>query len=361
MDGRDYYEVLGVGHQTSPEEIKRAYKRLAIEFHPDRNPDNPEAEAKFKEVSVAYSVLSDADKRARYDRLGHQAFSQPGNGFETPDLGAVADLFEGLFGDVFRRKRGRSARDLSYSLGITFEESASGCEKDIEITRPMPCEACEGSGAASPDAVRTCETCGGRGQVRSQRGIFSAQRSCGTCGGSGQQVEIPCNSCDGLGQLEKHETMTVRLPPGVEDRSVRTVRGAGERTRHGSGDLHIQVNVAPHPLFSRHGADVLVSIPVTFPQAVLGAKIEVPTLSGKVHMTLPEGTPSSKVFRLRGKGFPAFGGVGKGDQLVTVTVEVPAKVNRQQRKLLEQLAEEMGTDTLPERHTFLSKLRELFD
>lgn len=358
---RDYYEVLGVERGAAPEDIKRAYKKLAIEHHPDRNQDDPEAERLFKEASVAYTVLSDDDKRARYDRVGHRGYTETNGGFESADFGAVSELLEGIFGEVFRRRRGAPARDIHYELSVTFDESASGCEKDIDISRPAVCEPCGGVGAEPGSPVHPCDNCNGKGHLRMQRGIFAATRTCNKCQGSGKCFDTSCAKCKGSGSVETKETLSVRVPAGVEDGSIRTVRGAGEQTPRGAGDLHVKIRIEPHPLFTRRGADIECTVPVTFPQAVLGTKLEVPTLAGKVFMTLPEGTPSGKVFRLRGKGFPVFGGAGKGDQLVTVEVEVPEKVNRQQRKLLEQLAEEMGTDTLPARSGFLDKLKELFD
>ena len=348
---------------ASPETVKRAYKKLAIQYHPDRNPDDPDAEQKFKQASEAYSVLSNAEKKARYDRIGHEAFhASTGSGYEHVDLGSVGELLEGLFGDVFGRRRGGpSARDLTYDLEITFTEAALGCEKTIEVTRPAICTPCSGSGAAPGTTTKTCPTCRGRGAIKFQRGIFAASRPCTACRGSGTLIDSPCRTCKGQGTVERKESLDVRIPAGVENSSVRTVKGAGEQTVRGSGDLHITIRVEPHPLFTRDGADLLCTVPVAFPQVVLGTHIEVPTLEGKVRMKLPAGTHSGKVFRLRGKGIPVFGGAGKGDQLVKVVVEVPEKINRRQRKLLEQLAEEMGTDTLPQRQTFLTKLRELFD
>ncbi|MEM9188491.1 MAG: molecular chaperone DnaJ [Myxococcota bacterium] len=362
MAGRDYYEILGVQRSADADEIKRAFKKLAIEFHPDRNPDNPAAEEKFKEASQAYQVLSDPDKRARYDQLGHAAFersSGPG-GYDSVDLGSMAEILEGLFGDVFgRRKKG--ARDLTYDLELDFAEAALGCEKTIEVTRPTICETCRGSGAAPGTTVTTCQTCRGRGVVKFQRGLFSASRPCSTCGGTGKRIEHPCATCNGTGAVPKTEVLEVKIPAGVEDGSVRTVRNAGEQTANGSGNLHVYIRVKEHTLFARDGADILCTVPIGFPQAVLGAELEIPTLEGKVRMKLPPGSQSGRIFRLRGKGIPVFGGAGKGDQLVKVVVEVPEKINRRQRKLLEELAAEMGTDTLPQRSSFMAKLRDLFD
>jgi molecular chaperone DnaJ len=360
---RDYYEVLGIERSASIEDIKRAYKKLAIEHHPDRNPDDPGAEERFKEASEAYAVLSDPEKRARFDRLGHAGFGGASGGFDTVDLGSMAEILEGLLGDVFggRRRRGHRARDLTYDLEIEFAEAALGAERAIEVTRPTLCTSCAGSGAAPGSAPEQCPACRGRGTVRYQRGLFAASRPCQTCSGTGNRIETPCDECDGSGLQERVSELAVRIPAGVEDGSIRTVRGAGEQTRSGVGDLHVRVRVKPHPLFTRSGADVLCEIPIGFPQAVLGDQIDVPTLDGKVKMKLPPGTQSGKVFRLRGKGIPVFGGAGKGDQLVTVVVEVPEKITRKQRRLIEELAEEMGVDALPKQKSFLDKLKGLFE
>ncbi len=362
MSKRDYYEVLGVPRDSSEQDLKRAYRKLARELHPDRNPDDPAAEDAFKEASEAYRVLSDAEQRKRYDRFGHAAFESGGpGGFDPTDFGSMGDLLEGILGGVFGTRKRRGGRDLTYDLDISFDEAALGVEKSITVRRPGPCDRCHGNGAEPGTPVSDCGNCRGSGQVRFQRGFFAAARTCPNCAGTGKQVKVKCTQCTGTGVFERDEAMQVRIPPGVEDKAVRTVRGAGEVVASGAGDLHITVHVAEHPLFQREGADVLCEVPVTFPQAVLGSTLEVPTLEGKVNMKLPAGTQSGKVFRLRGKGIPVYGGMGKGDQLVTVVIEVPEKVSRQQRKLIEALATEMGTETLPRRASFLGKLRDLFD
>lgn len=359
---RDYYEVLGVSQSAADDEIKRAYRKLAIELHPDRNPNDPRAEERFKQASQAYAVLIDPEKRKRYDRVGHSAFAnsgQGGGGFDPVDFDAFGDLLGGLFGDMFRGRRGRKAKDLRYDLTIRFEEAALGCEKAIELTRNVTCTTCSGSGAAEGHPPTVCPACRGKGEVRYQRGLLPATRACNACHGSGKQITHPCPTCHGEGVSPKQEQLTVTLPPGVEDNSVRSVRGAGEHTPHGQGDLHVYVHVEPHALFTRQGADILLTVPVSYPQAVLGDQLDVPTLEGIVKMRLPPGTESGRVFRLRGKGISVFGGVGKGDQLVTVIVEVPREVSKRQEELLHELAKEMGEGALTERRRFLDKLRSL--
>lgn len=363
MSKRDYYVVLEVTRTASGDEIKQAYRKLAMRYHPDRNPDDAAAEDSFKEATEAYAVLSDADKRDRYDRHGHSAFDTTNPGFEPGDFGAVSDILEGLFGEVFaggRRKR-RSGRDLTYDLEISFAEAALGVEREIEVNRPAPCETCSGNGAQPGTPIYKCNVCQGRGQVRYQRGLFAAPRPCHACRGTGHKIPSPCAECKGVGTLLRAESMNVKIPAGVQDGAVRTVRGAGEHGEGGSGDLHIQIQVEKHSLFEREGADILVSVPISFPQAVLGASIDVPTLDGKVVMKVPPGTQSGKVFRLRGKGIPVYGGYGKGDELVTVVVEVPREINRRQRRLITELASEIGEDGHAEQATFLSKLRALFE
>lgn len=359
---RDYYEVLGVARDASLEDIKRAYKKLAIQHHPDRNPGNTAAEESFKEASEAYAVLCDADKRKRYDRFGHSSFSGQGPGGTEPiDFSSVAEILEGLLGDMFSRGKRTRGRDVNYDLEVSFEEAALGCEKTISVSRPSTCATCNGSGAEPGSRVDVCAACRGKGEVRFQRGFFVSARACQACEGSGKKIERPCTTCNGAGEVAGTEELLVKIPAGVEDGSVRTVRGAGERVKGDTGDLHVYVRVKPHPLFTREGPDVLLTVPISFPQAVLGSTLDVPTLEAKVTMKLPPGTQSGKVFRLRGKGIETYGGAGKGDQLVKVIVEVPEKISRTQRKLLEELAQEMGTETHPQQQSFLEKLKALFD
>jgi len=360
---RDYYVILEVSRAASGDEIKQAYRALAMRYHPDRNPDDPAAEDSFKEASEAYAVLSDPDRRAQYDRYGHAAFDGAGPGFEPGDFGAVSDILEGLFGEVFsgaRRKR-RSGRDLSYDLEISFTEAALGVDKTIEVNRPADCDTCGGTGAKPGTPVHSCNVCQGRGQVKYQRGLFAAARPCHACRGSGKNIPTSCETCKGTGSKMRPESMNVKIPAGVQDGAVRTVRGAGEASPTGNGDLHINIKVIDHALFSREGADILISVPISFPQAVLGASIDVPTLDGKVVMKVPPGTQSGKVFRLRGKGIPVYGGYGKGDELVTVIVEVPQQISRRQRKLITELAQEIGDEAHPQQASFLRKLRGLFE
>ncbi|MDH3200218.1 MAG: molecular chaperone DnaJ [Myxococcales bacterium] len=363
MTQRDYYVILEVSQTASGDEIKQAYRALAMRYHPDRNPDDPAAEDAFKEASEAYAVLSDPDKRHRYDRHGHAAFATDGPGFDTSDFGAVSEILEGLFGEVFsgaRRKR-RGGRDLKYDLEISFVEAALGVEKNIDVNRPAPCATCGGSGAQAGTPIHKCNICQGRGQVKYQRGLFAAARPCHGCRGTGTNIPTPCKACKGTGTKLRAETMSVKVPAGVQDGAVRTVRGAGEAVAGANGDLHIHIHVHDHALFKRQEADILVSVPISFPQAVLGASIDVPTLEGTVVMKVPPGTQSGKVFRLRGKGISVYGGYGKGDQLVTVVVEVPREVSRRQRRLITELADEFGVESLPEQASFLKKLRGLFE
>jgi molecular chaperone DnaJ len=361
---RDYYETLEVTRTATDTELKVAYRRLAVKYHPDHNPDDAAAEDSFKQITEAYAVLSDPQKRQRYDSFGHAAFNN-GQGFGASDLGSISDMIEGFFDEVFGRRPGsnKMPKDLSYNLELSFEEAALGADKRVDYERQELCERCAGRraepGAASPE----CPACRGRGEVRYQRGFFVASRPCSTCEGSGVRADARCTLCHGLGTQARKQSLTVKIPAGVEDGAVRTVRGAGEQTPNGNGDLHVHIRVRAHSLFTRDGADIVCEVPVSFPQAALGAQIEVPTLEGKVTMKLPAGTQSGKQFRLRGKGLPIFGGYGKGDELVTVVVEVPLKLTERQRDLLEQLAEAMeDTDGhQPRRHGFLEKLKTLFE
>jgi molecular chaperone DnaJ len=362
---RDYYDLLGVSRNATNEEIKRAYRRLAVQYHPDHNRDDSSAEEAFKSISEAYGVLNDAEKRQRYDRLGHEVYEQKSGRslFEQVDLGGLGEMLEDILGEVFVRKEParRAPRDLNYDLHITFEEAALGTEKVIEFDRAEPCPRCAGSRAEPGSFTGPCPACNGKGSVRQQRGFFSASRPCTACDGTGTKIESPCTECRGTGSLERRQSLNVRIPAGVEDRAIRTLRGEGERTTNGAGNLHIKVQVNSHPLFERKGADILCEVPVSFPQAALSAQIDIPTLHGKVKMKIPAGTQSGRVFRLRGKGLPVFGGYGKGDQLVRVLVEVPEKVSPRQRELITQLAEEMTEDSHPKQKSFLDKLKTILD
>lgn len=363
---RDYYELLGVARGATTEEVKRAYRKLAVKYHPDHNPNSAEAEEQFKALSEAYTVLSDPDKRRRYDQLGHAAFHSAtgGAGFDPSDFGSIGDILEGFLDDVFgRRATGPRSRpsDLRYDLSLRFEEAALGTEKHIEYERKELCDACSGQGAAESARQAECPACSGRGSVRFQRGLFATSRPCSACNGTGVRPGARCPRCSGVGTKRTRQRLLVRIPAGVEDGAVRTVSGAGDQTPSGTSDLHVYVKVEPHPLFVRDGADLLCQVPVSFPQAALGAQLEVPTLEGKVTMKLPPGTQSGKIFRLRGKGLPTFGGYGKGDQLVSIVVEVPEALNLRQRQLLQELAAEMGSETHPQQRTFLDKLKGLFD
>lgn len=365
----DYYEVLGVPRSASADDIKKAYRRLAMQYHPDQNQGNKDAEEHFKAVNEAYEVLSDPERRGRYDRFGHVGVGR-GTGGATgspgaPDFTNVSDLFEGIFEGIFgvSPRRPSAGRDLRYDLEISFEESAFGCDKVVKILRPVPCAACKGTGAKAGTQPDRCDACRGRGEVRFQQGFFTMARPCRACSGTGQVVKTPCPDCQGKGRQTREEELEVSIPPGVEPGSIRTVKGAGELPRVGSvpGDLHIYLSVKKHPLFTRESTDVHCVVPVSFAQAALGTMIDVPTLEGKVKMRLPEGTQPGRIFRLKGKGIPQLGGSGRGDQIVTIQLEVPEKLTARQRELLEQFANESGEELLPQRRTFLDKLKQLFD
>ena len=361
---RDYYDILGVNRSASADDVKKAFRKIALASHPDRNPGDDAAEARFKEATEAYSVLSDDEKRRRYDRMGHAAFSSAGGGtpYERVDFGSLSEMLGGLIGDLMGgARRARVGGDIEVELSLSFEEAALGADKTLVVSRRDACGDCAGTGAAKGTPIRECDACSGRGEVRLQRGFFSVSRPCVTCGGTGRRIEKPCASCAGDGVVPREEEMNVKVPAGVEDGSTRTVKGAGEHGKGGAGDLHLRIVVEPHPLFVRDGADIRVTAPISFPQAVLGAQIDVPTLEGRVKMRVPAATQSGKIFRLRGKGIPVMGGYGKGDQLVKVIVEVPEKVSKKQRTLIAELAAEMGEEVHPQQASFLEKLRGLFD
>jgi molecular chaperone DnaJ len=370
---RDYYEVLGVNRSAGDEDLKRAYRRLAVQFHPDRNPGDRQAEERFKELNEAYQVLSDPEKRAQYDRFGHAAFQGPqgAGGFGGFDFSqGFEEVFSDIFGDFFGSGRGRSRSrsrrgdDLRYDLEVEFEEAARGTEKVIKFQRLMACDSCNGTRARSGgDGARTCPNCKGTGQVRTQQGFFSISTTCGQCRGEGMVIADPCPKCQGQGRIRKPVSLSVRIPPGVDNGSRLKLRNEGEAGFAGGpgGDLYVVIHVKEHSLFVRQDNDVVIEVPVSFPQAALGAEIEVPTLEGKIKLKIPAGTQSGKVLRLKGKGFADLHGYGSGDQLVRVSVETPRRLSARQRELLEEFARVSGEDlNHPLSKGFVDKLKEMF-
>jgi molecular chaperone DnaJ len=369
-DKRDYYEVLGVDRNASEEELKKVYRKLALKYHPDRNPEDKGAEEKFKEVSEAYQVLTDPQKRSNYDRFGHAAF---GNGGPFAGGYDFTSGFEDLFGDIFgeffgtgtSRSRTRSQRgeDLLYNLEITFEEAAFGAEKKIKIPRHGTCDVCNGSGSKPGSSPRTCSTCRGRGQVNFQQGFFSVSRACSQCRGQGTVNPNPCSACHGSARVRKFHTLSVRIPAGVDTGSRLKLRGEGESGRSGGppGDLFVEVKVQEHPIFVRHGAEVACEVPISFVQAALGAEIEVPTLKGKVKMKIPPGTQSGKVFRLKGKGIKDVQGYHQGDQHVQVILETPTHLTARQKEILKEFTASGGEESHPIAKGFCEKVRQLFE
>lgn len=359
----DYYELLGIDRSATSEEIKKAYRKQAVRYHPDHNPQDRDAEEKFKLIGEAYSILSDPTKRKQYDTFGHSAFQggPSSSGYGQVDLGSIGEILEGFFGDIFSRKSDAHPHDLNYDLDISFEEAALGAVKSIEFERNNLCPICRGTRAEPNSPVDRCPACKGRGEIRFQRGFFSSSRPCSSCHGTGVRIHTLCTRCKGEGTIRGKVSLSVQIPAGVEDGAVRTIREEGEETISGKGNLHINVCIKDHPFFIRNGADIQCEVPVSFPQAALGAELQIPTIEGKVKMKLPMGTQSGRVFRLRGKGMPIFGGYGKGDQLVKIIVEIPENITQRQRELLEQLAVEMDSSSHPRQESFLNKLKSLFD
>ncbi len=369
---RDYYEVLGVARGANEDELKKAYRRLAIQFHPDRNPGDKQAEERFKELNEAYQMLSDPERRAQYDRYGHAAFQgAQGGGFSGFDFTqGFEEVFSDIFGDFFGTGRGRSRSrtrrgdDLRYDLEIEFEEAARGVEKVVKFQRLANCDECGGSRArGGASGVRTCPNCRGTGQVRTQQGFFSIATTCGQCRGEGSIIADPCPKCQGQGRIRKHQSISVKIPPGVDNGSRLKLRGEGEAGFAGGpqGDLYVVIHVREHAMFARQDNNVVIEVPVSFAQAALGAEIEVPTLEGKVNLKVPSGTQSGKVFHLKGKGIVDLHGYGRGDQLVKILVETPRRLTARQRELLEEFAKLSGEDTHhPMAKGFVDKLKEMF-
>ena len=367
---RDYYEVLGVGREANDQEIKSAYRKLAMQFHPDRNPNNPDAEEKFKECSEAYAVLADGDKRAAYDRFGHAGVSGAGAvGFDVSVFQDFHDIFGEFFGfgDLFgaggkRRTRAQRGPDLREDLTLEFEDAIFGTEAKITVRRHEACEDCHGTGVAPGKTPVTCRSCAGHGQIRYQQGFFSMTRTCPTCQGQGSVIEDPCPKCKGTARVLRQRVVDAKVPAGVEDGTRIRFAGLGEAGAFGgpAGDLYVVLHVKEHPFFAREGNDLRCVIPISFAQAALGAEIKVPTFDGEHTLKVPEGTQSGATVRLRGKGVPALNGHGKGDLYVELRVQTPSKLNKRQRELLQELEGTIHMDNRPERRTLLGKMKDMF-
>lgn len=373
---RDYYEVLGVQKGASKDEIKKAYRKLAMQYHPDRNPDNKEAEAKFKEASEAADVLLDDEKKARYDQFGHAGMNGGmgggpggfGGGFQG-DFGDFGDIFGDIFGDMLGggrrrgggRSRGRPGDDLQMGIDIDFSEAAFGAEKTISLTKNVKCDTCNGTGAKAGSSPTTCDYCNGHGEVRRQQGFFTVSSTCPKCNGSGQMIKDPCGTCHGAGKKKKKVDLQVKIPAGIDQGQRLKLSGEGDAGVQGgpNGDLYVVINIKPHEIFERDEFDVHCTVPISFTQAALGAEMEVPTLSGKVALKIPAGTQSGVKMRLKGKGIQRLGGYGQGDQIVTVHVETPTKLNSEQKELLKRLAE-LDHNSNPMSRGFFDKVKDLF-
>lgn len=379
---RDYYEVLGIEKGASEDEIKKAFRKMALKYHPDRNQGDKEAEEKFKEVNEAYSVLSDPEMRKKYDMFGFAGVDPTANagqqggytqwtggGFDGMDFGDIfGDFFGGGFGGGSARRRNapQKGRDIQHSLKITFEEAAFGTTKTINVRKYVKCEKCSGSGAAPGTQKRTCSRCGGTGQINTVRNTLFGQMqtasTCPECNGTGQVIDTPCPDCHGTGQIMKNIKIEVKIPAGVDEGSVLPIRGQGEPGRNGgpNGDLYVVLAVSDHKLFQREGNDLYLDIPISFTQAALGDDITVPTLEGKVSYKVPAGTQPGTVFRLRGKGITDVHGGRKGDLYVKVTLEVPTKLNSEQKKLIKDMGEKIGTDCYRKKSGWAQKLKDFF-
>lgn len=377
MSKRDYYDVLGVSKGATAEELKKAYRSKAKEFHPDRNKDNPNAEAQFKEVNEAYEALKDPDKKAAYDRFGHAAFDgsmggggpRGGYGGQGDFASAFSDVFDDLFGDFMGGGRGggqqRATRgsDLRYNLRISLEEAFSGLAKTINVPSSVACDTCGGTGAEGGSEPTTCPTCSGMGKVRAQQGFFTVERTCPTCSGSGQIIKNPCQACHGAGRVERERALSVNIPAGVETGTKIRLAGEGEAGMRGgpSGDLYIFIEVREHNLFKRNGVNLYCRVPVGVTAAALGGDIEVPTIDGgRSRVKIPAGSQTGRQMRLRGKGMPALRGGGRGDMMIELAVETPVNLTSRQKELLREFAD-LSEDNNPESNSFFSKVKSFWD
>ena len=369
MDKRDYYEVLGVDRGASSEDLKKAYRRLAMKFHPDRQSTDPKAEEKFKEASEAYEILNDEEKRAAYDRFGHAGVDPNqggGSGFE----GSFSDIFGDVFGDIFGGSRGRSdgvsrGSDLRYNLNLTLEQAVGGDTIEIKIPVMTACADCDGTGCAPGSSPTSCPDCNGTGQIRVSQGFFSLQQTCPRCRGQGRIITDPCRSCGGSGRVEKSKTLSVKVPAGVDNGDRIRLTGEGEAGLRGGppGDLYVQVEVKDHPIFVRDGRHLYCEVPISFPDAALGGQMEVPTLDGRVNLKIPKETQTGKVFRLRGKGVTQVRGGGVGDLLCKVQIETPVELTQQQKELLEKFKESLGENEKhsPKERSWFSGVKSFFE
>jgi molecular chaperone DnaJ len=370
MSKRDFYEILGVPRNSTDVELKIAFRKAAMQYHPDRNPGDKEAEARFKEINEAYQCLSDAQKRAAYDRYGHAAFEQGGGGFGAGDgfAASMADIFDDLFGDVMGRRGGRTnarerGADLRYNMEITLEEAFHGKTATLKLPTSVTCEACSGTGAKKGSKPKTCPTCAGHGRVRAQQGFFAIERTCPACQGRGEIIENPCPTCAGSGRSTVERTLSVNVPPGVEDGTRIRLSGEGEAGLRGGppGDLYIFLSVKPHSFFQRDGADLYCRVPISMVRATLGGKITVHTIDGgEVELKIPEGTQSGKQLKAKGKGMPVLRGREYGDLHVQISVETPQNLTKRQRELLAEFEEESSHHTHPEATGFFARMKELF-
>ena len=371
MSKADYYETLGVSNGVDDKALKSAFRKKAMQFHPDRNPDNPDAEARFKEVNEAYEVLKDAEKRAAYDRYGHAAFEQGGmgQGFGNDFGTSMHDIFEDIFGDMMGGGRGRSrgrerGADLRYNLEVTLEECFHGKAAEIEVPTSVTCGTCSGSGAKAGTAPKPCRTCGGMGKVRASQGFFTVERTCPSCHGRGEMIEDPCDSCGGVGRTTEDRTLSVNIPAGIEDGTRIRLSGEGEAGVRGgpSGDLYIFISQTPHDLFQRDGSDIFCKVPISMTTAILGGSFEVPVVGGgKTRVKVPEGTQSGKQFRLRGKGMPVLRSAQYGDMYIQVDVETPRKLTKRQKELISEFEQISHEDNHPDSSGFFARVKDFFE
>lgn len=372
MSKADYYDLLNVSRDTDEKGLKSAFRKLAMKYHPDRNPGDEAAEAKFKELNEAYETLKDPQKRAAYDRFGHDAFTQgagQGAGFGGADFGgSMSDIFEEFFGDVMGGRRGGGRNtgrgsDLRFNMEVTLEEAYEGKNAEISVPTSVTCDVCTGSGAKPGTSPKTCPTCGGAGRVRASQGFFSVERTCGTCQGRGEVIADPCSNCNGAGKIAQERTLSVNIPAGIEDGTRIRLAGEGEAGTRGStsGDLYIFISIIPHEFFQREGADLFCRVPLSMTTAALGGQFEVASVTGaKTRVKIPEGTQAGKQFRLKGKGMPVLRSSQMGDMYIQVMIETPQNLSRRQRELLEEFEKESSANNSPESSGFFTRMKDFF-